>query len=104
MKNVQVNFDVKDEVEVAPIGYQEIGCHPIVDIKATTLTWKVRFVLGRHTMDTPAAMAYALVVLRESVRIHLLIAALNDLDVLSSNIHHLYLNAKPSEKDWLTRS
>ena len=97
MKNVQVNFDVKDEVEVAPIGYQEIGCHPIVDIKATTLTWKVRFVLGRHTMDTPAAMAYALVVLRESVWMALLLLALDYLDVLSADIYNTYLNA-PSRK------
>ena len=74
MRNVQVAFDVKDEGAVAPVGYQEIGCHPIFDIKLTTLTRKVRFVAGGHTMDTPAAMTYASVVSRESVRIALLLA------------------------------
>ena len=67
MKNVQVAFDVKDEGKVATVGYQEIRCHLIVDIKATTITWKVCFVAVRHTMDKPAAMTYASVVYRERI-------------------------------------
>ena len=51
-------------------------------------------------MDTPAAMTYASVVSRESVRIALLLAALNDLDVLSSDVQNAYLNAPPREKAW----
>ena len=69
MNNVQVTFDVKYEGEVAPVGYQEIRCDPIFDIKSTTLTQKVRFFAGGHTMDTPTAMSYASVVSRDSVRI-----------------------------------
>ena len=61
MENVRVAFDVKDEVKVSPVGYQEIGCHPIFDIKATMLTQKVCFVAGGHTMDTTSVMTYALV-------------------------------------------
>ena len=80
-KNVQVAFDLEDEGEVAPVRYQEIGCHLIFDIKATTLTRKVFFVAGGHTMGTPAAMTYVSVVLRESMWIALLIADLNVLDV-----------------------
>ena len=67
MENIQVDFDVKDEGKVAPVGYQEIGCYPIFDIKATTLTHKGRFVVGGHTMDKPAAMTYASVVYRERI-------------------------------------
>ena len=67
MKNFQVAFDVKYEGKVAPVGYQEIGCHPIFDIKETTLTRKVRFVSDRHTIDIPASITYALVVSRESL-------------------------------------
>ena len=83
-----------------PVGYQEIGCHPIFDIKATTLTQKVRFVACGHTMDTPAAMTYALVVSWEIVRIALLLAALNDLNILSSEVQKAYLSAPPWKKDW----
>ena len=100
MNNVQVDFDVKDEVKVALVGYQEIGCHPIFDINATILTWKVRFVLGRHTMDTPDAMTYASVVSQESVRIALLIAALNNLGLLSAGVQNACLNGPPRWKAW----
>ena len=86
MNNVQVDFDVKDEVKVALVGYQEIVFHTIFYIKATTLTRKVLFLAGGHTMDTPAAMTYALVVLQESVHIAFLIADLKYLDVLSANV------------------
>ena len=54
-----------------------LGCYPIFDIKATTLTQKGRFVAGGHTMYTSAAMMYASVVSRESVRIAFLVADLN---------------------------
>ena len=100
MKNIQVAFEVKDEDEVAPVWYQEIRCHLIFDIKATTLTHKVRFVADRHTMDTPDAMTYASVVSRKSTKIALVIAALNNLDVLSANVHNAYLNAPPRDKYW----
>ena len=66
MKNVQVDFDVKDKGDIAPVVYQETGCHMIFDIKATTLAREVRFVSGKHTLNTPAVRAYELVVLQES--------------------------------------
>ena len=51
-------------------------------------------------MYTPNAMTCASVVLRERVRIAFLIAALNDLDVFSTDVHNVYLNAPPFEKAW----
>ena len=51
-------------------------------------------------MDTPADMMYALVVSRESVRIALLVTALNDLDVFSANVNNTFINAQPREKAW----
>jgi hypothetical protein len=39
------------------IGFQEIGCHIVFDIKMD-FTRKARFCAGGHTMDTPAAMKY----------------------------------------------
>ena len=51
-------------------------------------------------MDTPATMMYALVVLGESVRIAFLPTALNELDVLSSDVQNVYRNVAPCEKAW----
>ena len=100
MRNFQVNFYVKYQEEVAPIGYQEIVRLPIIDIKATMLTWKVHFVAYGHTMNTPADMSYAQVVSQEIVQIALLIAILKDLGVLSTDVHNTYLNASPNNKYW----
>ena len=44
---------------------------------------KAIMVAGGHTTETPAALTYASVVSRDSVRIALTIAALNDLKVLA---------------------
>jgi Reverse transcriptase (RNA-dependent DNA polymerase) len=49
---------------------------------------------------TPASITYAGVVSRDSVRIAFLIAALNNLDILSCNIGNAYLNAPCWEKIW----
>ena len=51
-------------------------------------------------MDTPAATKYASVVLQESVRIALILADSNNLDVLSVNVHNAYMNAPPHKKYW----
>ena len=59
-------------------GYQEIKCHLVFDIKIDFMR-KARFVAGGHMTDPPASMTYSSVVLRETVRIALLLAALNDL-------------------------
>ena len=57
-------------------------------------------VAGGHTTDTPAALTYASVVSRGSVRIALTIAALNDLKVLACDIQNAYLTAKFTENIW----
>jgi hypothetical protein len=50
--------------------------------------------------ETPASLTYSSVVSRDSVRIAFLIAALNDLDILSCDISNAYLNAPCREKIW----
>ena len=57
-------------------------------------------VAGGHTTETPAPLTYASVVSRDSVRIALTIAALNDLKILACNIQNAYLNAQCREKIW----
>ncbi len=52
---------------------------------------KARFVADGHKTKTPAAMCYSSVVSRDSVRIALTIAALNDLDIMACDIQNLHL-------------
>jgi hypothetical protein len=72
----------------------------ICDVKMEDFCCKAIFVAGGHTTDTPRAMTYASVVSRESVRVALNLAALNDLDVKMANIENAYLTAPITEKVW----
>jgi hypothetical protein len=101
MKNVQPAFKFLEDDESVPVGYQQINCHMIFDIKMD-FTRKARFVVaGGHTTEAPASMTYSSVVSRESVRIAFTIAALNDLDILMADIGNAYLNADCREKIWM---
>ena len=85
MKNVRTAFEVFDKrKEDIPIGYQQIKCHIIFDVKlGENFSRKARLVGGGHTTTAPASITYSSVVSRDSVRIALTIAALNDLDILA---------------------
>ena len=61
---------------------------------------KARFVAGGHTTEAPSAITYSSVVLRNSVRLAFMIAALNGLDIMSGDLENAYLNAKNREKIW----
>mmetsp|Transcript_37601 Transcript_37601/g.53010 ORF Transcript_37601/g.53010 Transcript_37601/m.53010 type:complete len:1380 (-) Transcript_37601:246-4385(-) len=100
MKNVRVAFDIKAEGASAPVGFQEIKCHMIFDVKMENFRRKARLVAGGHMTETPATLTYASVVSRESVRIALTIAALNDLQVKAGDILNAYLTAPVSERIW----
>jgi hypothetical protein len=101
MKNVKVAFNILEEEESIPVGYKFIPCHMIFDVKMD-FSRKARYVAGGHTTDPPNAATYASVVSRESVRIALTIAALNDLEVMTADIRNAYLNAPVAEKVWTT--
>jgi len=113
MKNVRVAFQKLDgggpqaaclaTTSGSLIGYQEIRCHMVFDIKMDgDLTRKARFVAGGHTTTDPDTTTYSSVVSRESVRIAFLIAALNDLDIFAADIGNAYLNAPCRERIWTT--
>ena len=53
---------------------------------------------GHRNKDVPAYATYSSVVSRESVRLGLLIAAVNGLDILAADIGNAYLNAPCREK------
>lgn len=53
-----------------------------------------------HKTETPTSITYSSVVTRDSVRICLLIAALNELEILAADIENAYLTAPCREKCW----
>ena len=81
------------------IGFQEIKCHVIFDVKMD-FTRKARFVAGGHLTEAPGSITYSSVVSRDSIRLAFLIAGLNDLDVLAGDVTNAYLNAPCREKIW----
>ena len=78
----------------------KIPYHFIFDVKHD-LTRKARLVAGGHKhVDVPAHMVYSSVASRDSVRVCLMLAALNDLEVKTADIGNAYLNAQCREKIW----
>jgi len=96
MKNVQVAFKMLDRGVRPYPGYQRITCHIIFDVKSDG-TRKAPYVAGGHLAYTDA-VTYSSVVSKDSIRILLVVAALNGLDILSCDIMNAYLNAKPRER------
>ena len=102
LKNVRPAFEVWHKtIGELPIGYQEVKCHLIFDVKmGENFRRKARFVAGGHTTEVPSTLTYASVVSRDSVRIAMTIAALNDLKVMACDIQNAYLTADCREKIW----
>ena len=100
MKDVRVAFDIMADDAVIPPAYQQMKCHIIFDVKMENFRRKARLVAGGHMTETPASLTYSSVVSRYTVRIALTIAALNGLNVQSSDIQNAYLTAPCKEKIW----
>ena len=81
------------------IGFQEIGCHLVFDIKMD-YTRKACFVASGHPASAPSLLTYSSVVLCDSICLAFLIAALNDIDIMSCDLENAYLNAPCHEKIW----
>jgi hypothetical protein len=96
MANVRIAFEVCDGI---PPGYTHIDCHMIFDVKlGENYRRKARLVAGGHKTGAPTSITYSSVVSRDSVRICLLAAALNGLEVLACDIKGAYLTAPAREK------
>jgi hypothetical protein len=108
MSKVKVAWNARDDITPDDvqsgkmkdmIGFQEIGCHIVFDIKMV-FTRKARFCAGGHNTNTPVVMMYSSVVSRDSVRIGFMLAVLNGLDVMACDLENAYLNAPCMEKIW----
>ena len=81
------------------VGFQEIGCHLIFDVKMD-FTRKARFVAGGHTTEALSSITYSSVVSRDSFRLAFTIAALNGVDDFSCDLENAYLNAMCRKNIW----
>ena len=102
MRNNRVAFETYDGDPEELVGYQEITGHLIFDVKLSeNFRKKARFVANGNKTDAPVAITYSTVVSRDSVRILLMVAALNDLDVQGADVQNAFLSAPNLEKIWL---
>ena len=98
MKNVRIAFELLEEGEKAPPGSKFIPHHLVFDVKFD-LTRKSRMVAGGHVnKDIKSHTTFSSVVSRDSVRLALMLASLNELSVLSADIGNAYLNAPNRER------
>ena len=102
MKNNIVAFEEYDSRIEYLVAYEQISGHLIFDVKLSeNFRRKVRFVADGHLEETLASMTYSTVVYRDSVRILLLAAALNGLEVKGADVQNAFLSANNLEKHWL---
>ena len=108
MKNFCVAFGAWEEGSLDDssrgqklVGYQEIHCHMIFDIKMDgRFTRKARYFSGGHTTDPPSSITYSSVVSRDNIRIAFTLASLNNAYIRAADIGNAYLNAKCQKKIW----
>ena len=74
----------------------------VFNIKMEDFRHKAGLVAGGHMTKAPATITYASVVSRETFRIALMIAALNNDEVKSGDILNAYVQAPVTEKVWTT--
>jgi hypothetical protein len=82
-----------------PPGYQFVETYFVFDIKMD-MTRKARLVARGSMTEATKEDTFASVVSRDTVRLLFLLAALNDLNVLSCDVQNAYLAAPNKAKVW----
>ena len=101
MKNIQIAFEPWFGKK-PPVGYKQIQCHFIFDVKlGENFRRKARYVAQGNRMEDPDVITFSSVVSRDSVRIALLLAALNGLELKACDIKNAYLTAPNKEKVYI---
>ena len=100
MKNTKVAFKILPEGDMAPRDCQFVRCRIVWDDKIEDFRRKDMLVGGGHMTIAPAASTCASVVTRETVRVALTLAALNDLEVKVGGVENAYIIASVREKIW----
>ena len=99
-ENFRVAFEVLPKGKSVPIGHQFVQCHVVFDIKMEDFRQKARVVAGGHMTKALATVTYFGIVSRKTVRIALMISALNDLEAKLDTILNAYVQAPVTEKVW----
>ena len=103
MQNVRIAFEEYDGDPNSLVGYTQITGHLVFDVKlGENFRRKARYCADGHKTGAPASVTYSTVVSRDSVRIMLTIAALNDLEILGADVQNAFLTAPNKEKCWMT--
>jgi Reverse transcriptase (RNA-dependent DNA polymerase) len=101
MTNLMVAFQEYDDnpEDLVAKGFVKITGHLVFDVKlGENFRRKARFCADGHKVATPASITYSSVVSRDSVRILLMIAALNELELRAADIQNAFLTAPNLEK------
>ena len=84
------------------VAYEEITGPFIFDVKLSdNFIRKASFLSDGHLVETPESITYSTVVPRYSVRILLLVAALNSLETMGADVKNAFLSADNFEKHWI---
>ena len=103
MKNNAIAFKFLEEDKHVPVGSQWIPFYMIFNIKCD-FTRKARFVAGGLWTEAPTQLTYSSVVTKDSVQIAFLVAALNDLEILTADVRNAFLLAPARERVHTTAS
>ena len=99
MTENRVAFDILEQDQKVEPGRKYLECYMIFEVKMD-FRRKARFVANGAKTPDLTTTNFAGVVSRDTVRIALTYAALNGLEVMSSDILNAYLQAPISEKYW----
>ncbi len=77
-------------------------CHMIFDVKMEDFPHKARLIAGGHMTKAPATLTYASVMSQKTMRIALLMAVPNDIDIWAADVLNAYITAPCHEKIWTT--
>ena len=93
-KNVMIAFDLYEGKVEDLISYEEVTEHLVFDVKlGENFRHKARFCADGHKTSATSSVTYSTVVARDSVRVMLLIAALNDLSIMGADVQNAFLMA-----------
>lgn len=102
MTNARIAFEEHEGDVRQLVGFEEITGHIIFDIRmGENFRKKARFVADGHKTKTPIAVTYSSVVSRDSVRLLLLVAAINDIQIKGADIQNAFLSAPNREKCYI---
>ena len=81
-------------------GWQYAPLHMIFEIKQQDLRHKARFVVGGHVVDASQHITYSSTIQSLSVRLLMLVAVQNGLDLMAGDIGNAFPTAPCAEKVW----